>query len=141
MYCSRCKADKGVADFWKKTNSKTGYNNWCKQCCRDSQRVSIKSNINIIEGQLRNISIVENKILEKDNKRMCSTCKNYFVKNTNKSTRCNSCERIRGKEQRAKHKARDKARRKKYYEANKERLKANRREYYKQKVKELKDNK
>lgn len=130
MICSRCKQDKDISQFWKKTNSKTGYNSWCKNCCRESARISNKTNKDLLKGQLRNIATVQNKLLKQDNKRVCS-CGVIFEVNAKSSIRCKECEKEKGKRDREKHKEREKKRRKAYYEANKEEIKLKRREKYK----------
>lgn len=101
MKCSKCKEEKDVSQFWKRTKSKTGYNHWCKSCCRVSARVSNKSTIDKLEAQIRNATVVENKILKKDNKRLCS-CGETFVMTTPSKIRCKSCESLKNAEYRSK---------------------------------------
>lgn len=102
MICSRCKHDKDISNFWKKTGSKTGYNTWCKECCRDSARVSNKTPKDKLISKIRSATITENKLLKKENKKICIKCKEIFeLKNPN-NIRCPKCESIRGKEYRLK---------------------------------------
>ncbi len=96
---------------------------------------SIQKNINLqrlIKGKIRYSVLVENKILASNNQRICLMCREIFTKSSKGDLRCRPCEKIRGKEQRAKHKEREQKRRKAYYEANKERLKAMRKQRYKE---------
>ena len=66
-------------------------------------------------------------MLKIENKRVC-VCGEIFTLNTPNAQRCKTCEIVKGKADRAKHKERDKLRRKQYYEANKEKLKTKRKE-------------
>lgn len=89
--CSKCgKTD--ISKFWKKSNSKTGYNNWCKECCKVSARVSNKTNRDIIKGVIRNSIAVENKILKVENKKICCKCKEIFTFKKENEIRCKKCE-------------------------------------------------
>ena len=89
--CSRC-GETDITKFWKRTKSKTGYNSWCKECCKVSARVSIKTNKDIIKGVIRNSIVVENKILKAENKKICCKCKEIFTFKKESEIRCKKCE-------------------------------------------------
>lgn len=129
--CSKC-GETDITQFWKRTKSKTGYETWCKSCNRESARKSNKTNEDLLKGAIRNTVVLENKILKKENKRICCKCKEIFTMNKGTEIRCKACEKEKGKKDRAKHQEREKARRKAYYEANKEEIKRKRREKYKE---------
>ncbi len=97
MYCSKCKENKDIKYFWKKSSTKTGYNNWCKECCKISARVSNKTPKQLLEASLKNATVLENKILKKDGKKICSTCKEIFEFKKATETRCKKCESIKYK--------------------------------------------
>lgn len=89
--CSKC-GEIDISKFWRKSNSKTGYNSWCKECCKVSARVSSKTNKDIIKGVIRNSIVVENKILKVENKKICCKCKEIFTFKKESETRCKKCE-------------------------------------------------
>ena len=89
--CSKC-GETDISKFWKKSNSKTGYNTWCKECCKVSARVSSKTNKDIIKGVIRNSIVVENKILKVENKKICCKCKEIFTFKKESEIRCKKCE-------------------------------------------------
>ena len=89
--CSKC-GETDITKFWKKSNSKTGYSSWCKECCRVSARVSNKTNKDIIKGVIRNSIVVENKILKAENKKICCKCKEIFTFKKESEIRCKKCE-------------------------------------------------
>ena len=89
--CSKC-GENDIAKFWKKTNSKTGYNSWCKECCKLSARTSNKTNKDVIKGVIRNSILIENKLLKKDNKKICCKCKEIFTFKKESELRCKKCE-------------------------------------------------
>lgn len=89
--CSKC-GETDISKFWKKSNSKTGYNTWCKDCCKASARVSNKTNKDIIKGVIRNSIVVENKILKVENKKICCKCKEIFTFKKESEIRCKKCE-------------------------------------------------
>lgn len=89
--CSKC-GETDITKFWKKTNSKTGYNTWCKECCKVSARVSNKTNKDIIKGVIRDSIVVENKILKAENKKICCKCKEIFTFKKESEIRCKKCE-------------------------------------------------
>lgn len=89
--CSKC-GETDIYKFWKRTNSKTGYNTWCKVCCKLSARVSSKTNKDTIKGVIRNSIVVENKLLKSENKKICCKCKDIFTFKKESETRCRKCE-------------------------------------------------
>lgn len=131
MLCSKCKQDKDISSFWKKTNSSTGYNAWCKQCCRESNRISGKTNKDIINGIIRESIKVENKILINDNKKICSSCKNIFEISNHTDSRCSDCNSIKNKLYRENNLDKEKYRQAIWREKNRESINQKRRERYK----------
>ena len=37
--CTRCKQTKPKTEFYRQSKAKEGYNSWCKQCCREYERI------------------------------------------------------------------------------------------------------
>lgn len=99
--CSKC-GETDITKFWKRTKSKTGYNTWCKECCKINARVSNKTNKDIIKGVIRNSILVENKILKAENKKICCKCKEIFTFKKHSECRCKKCESEKFKLYRAK---------------------------------------
>lgn len=116
--CIKC-GETDVSKFWKKTNSKTGYNTWCKECCKVSARVSSKTNKDIIKGVIRNSIVVENAILKKENKKICCKCKEIFTFKKENEPRCKKCESEKFKLYRSKNLEKELQRQKEYRERKK----------------------
>jgi len=116
--CSKC-GETDITKFWKRTKSKTGYNSWCKECCKISARVSNKTNKDIIKGVIRNSILIENKILKAENKKICCKCKEIFTFKKNSECRCKKCESEKFKLYRIKNLNRELERQKAYREKKK----------------------
>lgn len=116
--CSKC-GETDLSQFWKRARSKTGLNNWCKKCHRESARESNKTLSQKIRGAIRNSVAIENKILAMDNKKICCKCKEVFEFKKNE-IRCKKCESQRCKEYREKNREKVLSKQKEWREKNRE---------------------
>ena len=93
-----------------------------------------------LEKQIRSSVILENKLLKRENKRLCTKCKKIFlIDDLFNGVICKECDEEKTKEYREKNKEKVNTYRKEYHEKNKEKRNKQTREYHKEYYKENKE--
>ncbi len=140
--CSKCKIEKPFEAFCKNKNSTDGYRSYCAECER-LRRLELKKNpLMQLKKQIRSSILLENKLLQRENKRLCFKCKEIFlIDDLVSGYSCKKCNAKRFEEYYKKNKGKRKEYNKEYREKNKEKrieyesehiekLKEYRKEYY-----------
>ena len=122
--CTKCGEDKLLSEYHKNKTTKDGYVQWCKKC-RKERLNEIKTNKKMmINEQIRSSIILENKLLKKDNKKLCSMCGNIFLISELKSgNRCCNCQKEYNKEYTSDNKEKINKMAKEYRDNNKDKRK------------------
>ena len=76
--CTKCGETKEFSEFSKNKSRNDGYNNHCKQCIK-KHTIDLRQNpILQLNREVYRTVKIENKILEKSNKKLCGRCRNIF---------------------------------------------------------------
>ena len=144
--CSKCKIEKPFEAFHKNKARPNGYLSSCIECNKLRKLELQKNPLMQLEKEIISSIRLENKLLKRENKKLCSNCKEIFlIDDLSGGVICKTCyienskvyrennkEKI--KEQRGEHYKENKGKMNKqmmeYYEKNKEKIKERRREYY-----------
>ena len=158
--CTKCKIEKPFEAFCKNKGAKDGHAEWCKECIKNRQLEFEKSPLMQLERQVKSSIMLENKLLAREGKKLCTTCKDIFlIDDLRDGGRCKNCDieykreyRLKNKDKIKKYKKKykennkDKIREyqkendKKYREKNKDKIKEYRKEYYLKKKLEMQNN-
>ena len=77
--CSQCKVEKPFGAFYRSKAESSGYQSSCIECGR-LRRLELKKNpLMQLEKQIRSSVILENKLLKRENKKLCYICKEIFL--------------------------------------------------------------
>ena len=121
--CSKCKIEKPFEAFHRAKNSKDGHAWECKECksirTKETKTNPIMQFQKIIRGSIK----LENKILFKEGKRLCKTCKNIFnIEDMSSGVICYPCKRENENKRRStkEGKIAKQKQNKKYYNNNKD---------------------
>lgn len=125
--CSKCKIEKPFEAFHRNATISDGYHSSCIEC-EKLRKLELKKNpLMQLEKQIRSSIMLENKLLKRENKKLCSICKKIFlIDDLVGGIFCAECECERNKEYREKNK--EKVR--EYREKNKEKINEYSKEYY-----------
>lgn len=149
--CSKCKETKDFSEFTKDKTNTYGFTSQCKEC-QKKHRTELKTNASLqLKKEITRSIIIENKILAKENKKLCRKCKQIFnISDLDVHATCKKClydigrkrweeksEHI--KEYVEKNKEKIKKRNKEWYEENKERLREKQKEYAKKNKEKVKE--
>ena len=140
--CTKCKVEKPFEAFYRDRKLIDGYSSACIECDK-IRRLELKKNpLMQLEKQIRSSVALENKLLKRENKRLCSSCKEVFlIDDLSGGFICKECSREKSKEYKLKNKEKRKEYNikymreyhreysKKYYEKNKEKIKEYKREH------------
>ena len=130
--CSKCMIEKPFEAFFKNKDRKDGHTSDCKECIKLRYSELKKNQLMQLEKQVRSSIILENKILLREGKKLCATCKEAFlIEDLVRGCYCEECSIKKDKERYEKDKEKIKEKTKEYYEKNKEINKEKRREYFK----------
>lgn len=90
--CTKCGIEKDFSEFHKNKSSKDLHQSWCKDCGKE-RVIKLKTDKKLqLEKAIRSSVILENKILAKENKKLCTNCKNiFFIDEINQNSMCNNC--------------------------------------------------
>lgn len=148
--CTKCGETKDFSEFGKDKYTKDGYKRLCRRCERESVNKLKESPVMQLEKAVRSSVLVENKLLFKEGKRLCGTCRNIFLIVELKKGYCTECllanvrnynkknkEKI--KEYLEKNKEKRKEQQKEYHKKNKEKIIERSRNYYEKNKEEIKD--
>lgn len=135
--CTMCKIEKPFEAFYKNKAKKDGYKSECKECEKERYRELKKNPLMQLEKQIRSSIILENKLLAREGKKLCTKCKDIFLIDNLKDGayggRCKKCEREYSIERREKNKDKikeyNKEYSKEYQEKNKNKIKEYQRKY------------
>ena len=141
--CNRCKETKELSEFCKNKRKYDGYNTTCKKCVKEKKQILRESPLLQLKKAVRSSIIIENRMLFKEEKRLCSMCGNIFSINERNVFYCIKCrdknykenkEKIaeQQKEYREKYKEQIVKQKKEYYEENKEKINEQKKEHYKE---------
>lgn len=76
--CTKCRETKDFSEFHKNKSRKDGYNSHCKECVK-KHYLDLKQNQTLqLKREIYRTVKIENKILEKDCKKLCGRCKDIF---------------------------------------------------------------
>ncbi len=124
--CTKCKVEKPFEAFYRKKDSYDGLQSFCIECKKLRELELKKNPLMQLEKEIKSSIVLENKLLKRENKRLCTRCKEIFlIDDLVGGVFCAECECERNKEYREKNK--EKAR--EYREKNKEKIKERMREY------------
>ena len=77
--CSKCRIEKPFEAFWRSKDRLDGYHSSCIECDK-LRRLELKKNpLMQLQKQIRSSVILENKLLQRENKRLCNGCKEIFL--------------------------------------------------------------
>ena len=127
--CSKCKVEKPFEAFYKKKASKDGYTPDCKDCRKIREIEFKRSPLMQLEKQIRSSIMLENKLLAKEGKRLCSKCNEIFLINDLIGVYCENCNIEHNKEYYQKNKEKIDKKTKEYKEKNKEKFNEYQKEY------------
>ena len=107
--CSKCKIEKPFGAFYRSKKSTDGYNCSCIEC-RKLRNLELKKNpLMQLEKEIRSSVLLENKLLQRENKKLCFKCKEIFlIDDLDNGVICKECNIKKSN---------------KYYEKNKEKIK------------------
>ena len=113
--CSKCKVEKPFGAFYRDKKSYDGHRSYCIEC-EKLRKLELKKNpLMQLEKQIRSSIMLENKLLKRENKKLCCSCKGVFkIDDLIGGVVCKVCSAKKGKE---------------YYEKNKEKINENVRDY------------
>lgn len=116
--CTKCKVKKPFEAFWRNKKSKDGHAYECKECMKARAKKIKQDPLMQLEKQIRSSIMLENKILSREGKKLCCSCKGVFlIEDLMSGVICKECNRKSAKG---------------FYEKNKEKIKENRKEYSKE---------
>ena len=142
--CSKCKIEKPFEAFSKHIKTRDGYRCHCKECVKKRYLELKKSPLMQLEKQIRSSILLENKLLFKEGKKLCSRCNGIFLIDDLKRERyCEKCKLEFDKEHYEKNKDKCKEYKKEYWEEYKDKnrdkinkknkeYRENNKEYYKE---------
>lgn len=136
--CTKCKIEKPFEAFHKQKNTHDGYQTACIECNK-LRKLELKKNpLMQLEKEIRSSVALENKLLKRENKRLCFKCKEIFLIDdlVCGGVICKECSIEKSKEYREKNKEKNKEKlseyMKEYREKNKEKLREYMKEYHKE---------
>lgn len=127
--CNRCKETKELSEFWKDKRKKDGYSIVCKDCRKKATKELALSPESQLRKTITSSIIIENKILLRENKRICCKCYSISSLTGMVGRYCLNCANSYNKEYHAKNKDNLNEKNRKYSEDNREKLKEYAREY------------
>ena len=129
--CTKCKVEKPFEAFWKSKGSADGLQHTCIECIK-LRRLERKNNpLMQLEKQIISSIRLENKLLKRENKKLCTECKEIFlIDDLSGGIICKDCNAKKAKEYYENNKEKVNKHRIEYYEKNKEKIKEYTREHY-----------
>ena len=89
--CTKCGETKNFSEFVKDKSKKDGHSSHCKNCIKQRNILLKSDNVLQLEKEIKSSIILENKILLKDGKKLCSHCKQIFKIEDLNGGRCREC--------------------------------------------------
>jgi hypothetical protein len=138
--CRTCGEEKELSEFYKSKNYCDGHNTQCQSCNKKRAKEIKSDQILQLKRQIRSSIILENKILAKDGKKICSKCKDIFSLNElYGAILCKKCALEQQRKSDEKNKDKVSARKRKYREKNKEKINEYQKEYREKNKEKLKE--
>ena len=143
--CTKCKIEKPFEAFHRSRDRADGYHSSCVECVR-LRKLELKKNpLMQLEKEIRSSVIMENKLLQRENKRLCNGCKEIFlIEDLKRNDYCIDCKLKKDKKYHEKNKEKINENQRNYYEKNKEKnkekIKEKNKKYYKKKKLERLEN-
>ena len=132
--CTKCKIEKPFEAFSKNKKSKDGHAWECKECIKTRAKRLKQDPLMQLEKQIRSSIKLENKILSREGKKLCTRCKGVFlIEDLASEFICKECNRIQQRkycEKNKENKEKIREHKRKYRDKNKEKAKEYRKEYY-----------
>ena len=118
--CTKCKVEKPFEAFYRDRKLIDGYSSACIECDK-IRRLELKKNpLMQLEKQIRSSVILENKLLKRENKKLCTECKEIFlIDDLVGGAICKECNREYYEKNKEKNKEKIKEKNKKYYKKKK----------------------
>lgn len=129
--CNKCGETKEFSEFWKDSSKKDGFAGVCIACQKERNRIFSESPLMQLKKAVTSSVRIENKILFKEGKKLCSSCKNIFLINEIKMSYCEPCREEYSKKYKKHNKEKINERKSEYYKDNKEKINERASEYYK----------
>ena len=124
--CTKCKVEKPFEAFWRDKSKPDGLHHFCIECDKLRNLELKKNPLMQLEKEIRSSVILENKLLKRENKKLCTGCKEVFlIDDLVNGVVCKECNR----EYYEKNKEKINEQQNKYYEKNKEKKREYSREY------------
>ena len=116
--CTKCKIEKPFEAFHRNKGTPDGYRACCIECL-NLRRLELKKNpLMQLQKQIRKSVLLENKLLKRENKKLCTRCKEVFlIDDLISGYVCKKCNVEKYSE---------------HYKKNKEKIRGNKREYLKE---------
>jgi len=129
--CNKCGQTKEFSEFHKSISKKDGLNPQCKEC-RKKHNIELKTNLSLqLKKEIISSVRLENKILIKENKKLCTRCKQIFkIENINSSGKCINCGNESSKEWKQINKEKVNNKQKVYRDTHKEIVKESAKKWY-----------
>lgn len=124
--CTKCGEAKDFSEFYKQSRSKDGHHSSCKDCLKEIIKKTSKSPMMQLEKAVRTSIRAENRLLFKEDKRLCGSCRNIFLIADLVGYYCKNCSHNIRRE---------------YYEKNIEKVNKQNREYYEKNIEKEKEKK
>ena len=138
--CRQCKIEKPFEAFYRCKKNNDGYRNSCIEC-EKLRKLELKKNpLMQLERQIRSSIMMENKLLKRENKKLCYSCKEIFlIDDLVGGVYCKGCTTEHRKEYRENNKEKINEHIREYYENNRDKILKKVKEYRiknKEKIKE-----
>lgn len=89
--CTKCGETKDFSEFYKLASSKDGHDYYCRECAINRRKEIRIDPILQLQKAVRSSILIENKILSKENKKICSGCKSIFFISDLRGVFCKEC--------------------------------------------------
>ena len=130
--CTKCGEAKEFSEFYKEERKKDGYLNCCKQCIKQQRQKRAKNPVAQLEKAITSSVLIENKMLFKEGKRLCGSCRNIFLITEMKDYYCEKCSYIEFKKYREENREKIKESKRRYREEKEDKIKGYFKEYAKE---------
>ena len=137
--CNKCGETKDFSEFHRNKGTKDGYASICITCTKERNEKLKESPLLQLEKAVKSSISIENKILFKEGKKLCSTCSNIYLITETRSGYCTKCYEDKNKKYYEKNREKAKEYNEKYYEENKKISNERAKEYYEKNREKIKE--
>ena len=128
--CNKCGETKEFSEFHKDKSEKDGHHYTCAQCLKRRYKKLKESPLMQLQKAVKSSIRIENKILFKDEKRLCGRCKNIFLIADLQGKYCKKCNKEYKNQYFEENKEKKSEYVKQYREKNKEKIKEKQSQYF-----------